>query len=191
MNINSNQEISHQSIFALLGDAQVWMALAFLLDQTSKRAEVVATFRPPAAGTVYVDRNQLSIAHTCLGFAFELTYKSMLALEAGEFPKDKKHKLEKCHRQLKARTQSRLEKWMKEIGWTSAQEFLQFADKHLTNPDRKYWYEPQEDGKTQQKGDTLQSPQHEIPNLTGLVRKMLERAHNELSKKHAELERRD
>jgi len=143
MSISANQEISLiRSIFALLGDAQVWMALAFLLDQTSKRAEVVATFRPPAAGTPYLDVNQLSIAHTCLGFAFELTYKSMLALEADKFPKDKKHKLEKCHRQLKAQTRSQLEEWIKEIGWASAQEFLQFADEHLINPVRKYWYEP-------------------------------------------------
>ncbi|MDE0128696.1 MAG: hypothetical protein OXQ86_03925 [Gammaproteobacteria bacterium] len=39
-----------KSIFTLLGDAPVWMALACLMDQTSKRAEVVATFGPSSAG---------------------------------------------------------------------------------------------------------------------------------------------
>ena len=188
MSINSNRKISPQSIFALLGDAQVWMALAFLLDQTSKRAEVVATFRPPAAGAAYLDTNQLNIAHTCLGFAFELAYKSLLALDAGTFPKE--HKLEVCHRKLDAQTRSQLEDWIKDIGWTSAQEFLQFADKNLTNPHRKYWYEPPKGENSQQKGFTLISRPHEIPNLTDIVRKMLERAHQELSNYQEKLESR-
>ena len=47
--------ISPQKIFSWLGDAQIWMALAFMLDQTSKRVEVVATFRPPATGTKFLE----------------------------------------------------------------------------------------------------------------------------------------
>ena len=187
MNVNSNPKISHKSIFALLGDAQVWMALAFLLDQTSKRAEVVATFRPPAAGTAYLDTNQLNIAHTCLGFAFELAYKSTVALDTGKFLKG--HKLEKCHRELTAETRSQLEEWIQETGWASAQKFLEFADEYLTNPDRKYWYEPPKMENMQQKGFTLLSRPHEIPNLTSLVRKMLERAHSELSNDYQKLGR--
>ena len=127
-----------------------------------------------------LDANQLNIAHTCIGLAFELVYKSILALETKS--QVRTHKLEKLHRRLKKETRSQLEEWIKEIGWTSIHKFFAFTDQWLTSPDRKYWREPPTQDNRGLMGFTLQSHGMEIPDLTILVRKMLELSHKELKK---------
>ena len=108
------------------GDAKIWMEVAVGLDRGSR-----------GTNSNIHDHNKSNVAHVATGFAFELTYKSLLV---GEFePFLQKHSCLSLHQRLASDTKTRLEAIMVKQGWSTATECVTYLDQRMSNADRKYW----------------------------------------------------
>ena len=109
-----------------LGDAQAWLDMAERLDSESKREQNADP----------TNHHKRSVAHACIGLAFELAYKSLLVAEF-KIPEET-HSIEKLHKRLKVETQRVVEEWIKEAGWEESGALLKFLDNYMAHPDIKY-----------------------------------------------------
>ena len=110
-NTNEINKLSKALVAAItwLDDARTWMKLAKQLKSVSPR-------RP-------------NVERACTALAFQLTLNSLLVAEA-KCPRDKDG-IEKTHRRLKTETQSKIEEWIKDVGFDDSRNLLQTLDTYM------------------------------------------------------------
>lgn len=115
-----------------LGEAQIWMRVAADLHSQSADASL--------AGANYPQTNQLSVAHVCAGFAFELLFKVLARAGGGDPPAV--HPPSEAYETIKQLPDKNMldsvGKIFSQHGWGDPDELFAFLD-DLCDINRKYW----------------------------------------------------
>ena len=125
---------------AYLGDSKVWMELANEL--YLRNVPDVETAFHGLRG--FPGLNEVNVAAVCAGYAFELLFKTLLRAEQGE--PDPVHPASLTYGRLDSGVQAEVGAIAARHGWARIEEFMDFLDKDLCSPARKYWMRPVKGG---------------------------------------------
>ena len=127
---------------AYLGDAKVWMTLAYELHQRNVQ-DTETAFRNLRG---FPEMNEMNVAAVCAGYAFELLFKVMVMADFKE-PRAK-HEPSVAYRNLNATVQRQVDAIATKYGWQRTEDLLDYLDNTLCKPARKYWMRPVGGGPT-------------------------------------------
>ena len=125
-------KIEHRAqITGWLGDSQEWMATA---------VEKYKQFERSAK----TEHNTYNVGHVCAGIAFELVLMA-LAVSEGK-PYSKKHGAAKNFSSLGKESRQAIKAIVEQVADCPFENFLEYLDESMCDPDRKYWGYDKEGG---------------------------------------------